>query len=430
MLGRREIAGRTGTLLEGESGANDPVGIALMVSLLGATRRRLARRRARASASSRCRWPSAPRSGSLGGLAAARLMRRVPLPNEALYPLRTLAFALPRSTALATPPTAPASSRCSSPASWSGDARAPYKREIERFASALASLGEIVAFVVLGLTVSLSDVLVDAARGLDRAGHGRSAGPRGAPAAGRARAAAPVRLTRGERAFVLWAGLKGAVPILLGTYVLAAGVPDAARIYGVVFVVVLVSVLVQGGLVPAVARLGAVPMRVVEPEPWALGMRFRDEPSGLRRYHVADGRGRGRRDDRRPGRSARTPGSAWSAGTVSSCRSAARPCCAAVTRCCCSPTRASIWTRSSPVSAAEGPASGGFGWVVLVAGPASLLLSAGPQAGQELLVVVRVLATPRRFGEACGRTGHGRRGHRPAGGPRSATRSRRAPGAG
>src|SRR6185312_16357392 len=34
VLGRREISGRTGTLLEGESGANDPVGIALMVALL------------------------------------------------------------------------------------------------------------------------------------------------------------------------------------------------------------------------------------------------------------------------------------------------------------------------------------------------------------------------------------------------------------
>jgi hypothetical protein len=36
VLGRREMSGRSGTLLQGESGANDPVGIALMVSLLGA----------------------------------------------------------------------------------------------------------------------------------------------------------------------------------------------------------------------------------------------------------------------------------------------------------------------------------------------------------------------------------------------------------
>ncbi len=39
MLGNREIRGRTGVILEGESGANDPVGIALLLSLLavGAT---------------------------------------------------------------------------------------------------------------------------------------------------------------------------------------------------------------------------------------------------------------------------------------------------------------------------------------------------------------------------------------------------------
>ena len=36
VFGRREIAGRTGTLLEGESGANDPVGIALLAALLAA----------------------------------------------------------------------------------------------------------------------------------------------------------------------------------------------------------------------------------------------------------------------------------------------------------------------------------------------------------------------------------------------------------
>ncbi len=37
VLGRREISGRAGVLLQGESGANDPVGIALMLALLGAT---------------------------------------------------------------------------------------------------------------------------------------------------------------------------------------------------------------------------------------------------------------------------------------------------------------------------------------------------------------------------------------------------------
>ena len=36
VLGKREIAGRSGTILEGESGANDPVGISLMASLIAA----------------------------------------------------------------------------------------------------------------------------------------------------------------------------------------------------------------------------------------------------------------------------------------------------------------------------------------------------------------------------------------------------------
>jgi cell volume regulation protein A len=48
-------------------------------------------------------------------------------------------------------------------------------------------------------------------------------------------------------------------------------------------------VVVQGGLIPLFGRLLRVPMRVVEPEPWALGMRFRDEPEGLHRYVVARG---------------------------------------------------------------------------------------------------------------------------------------------
>ena len=57
----------------------------------------------------------------------------------------------------------------------------------------------------------------------------------------------PVDLGTGERLFVLWSGLKGAVPILLGTYLLTAGVPDAERLYRVVVVVVAFSVIVQDG---------------------------------------------------------------------------------------------------------------------------------------------------------------------------------------
>jgi potassium/hydrogen antiporter len=168
-----------------------------------------------------------------------------------------------------------------------GDVRAPYKLEIERFHASLASLAEIVAFTVLGLTVSIATLAHD-----------------GALLVGLAIAALlavvvrpvlvgltllPISLTRGERLFVMWSGLKGAVPILLGTYILSAGVSDARRLYDIVVVVVAFSVIVQGGLVPAVAHRAGVPMRVIEPEPWALGMRFREQPSGLNRYQVDPG---------------------------------------------------------------------------------------------------------------------------------------------
>jgi cell volume regulation protein A len=65
---------------------------------------------------------------------------------------------------------------------------------------------------------------------------------------------ARVRLGVGERLFVIWGGLKGAVPILLAAYALAAHVRGGERIYETVFVVVLASVVLQGSTIPYVAR--------------------------------------------------------------------------------------------------------------------------------------------------------------------------------
>jgi cell volume regulation protein A len=285
VLGRREVAGRSGVLLEGESGANDPVGIALMVSLLGASGGGW---HAVGSGVGHFALQLAVGAavGALGGWLLLQLWRRVPLSSEALYPVQTVAFAV----LLYGGATALEGSGYLAvfvAGVLVGDERAPYKREIERFAGALASLSEIVAFVVLGLSVDLASVFhpsrIWTALGL---------------------AALlifvvrpvlvglvlwPVRLARGERLFVLFSGLKGAVPILLGTYVLAEHSAHAEQIYDIIFVVVLLSVVLQGGAVPALAAKLGVPMRVIEPEPWALGMRFRDEPSGLHRYVVAPG---------------------------------------------------------------------------------------------------------------------------------------------
>jgi potassium/hydrogen antiporter len=285
VLGQREVSGRSGTILEGESGANDPVGIALMASLITA-----GGLSAGAFGSIGAEFVLQMGVGAAVGIAGGRALlwftRRVPLPSEGLYPLRTLACAL-LLFAVATLARGSGFLAVFAAGIVLGDEPAPFKREIVRFHSAVASLAEIAAFVVLGLTVNLSV--------LARADVWIPGVILGAALAFVIRPVLiglcliPAHLERGDRNFTLFAGLKGAVPILLGSFLLAAGIPAAQRLYGIVAVVVLFSVLVQGSAVPAAARLLRVQMRTVEPEPWALGVRLRDEPSDVHRLRIAAG---------------------------------------------------------------------------------------------------------------------------------------------
>jgi len=285
VLGRREVAGRSGTILEGESGANDPVGIALMVSLISAGGLNDGAG-GHIAAEFALQMGVGAVIGILGGRVLLWFMRAVPLPSEGLYPLRTAACALILFGA-ATLAHGSGFLAVFIAGILLGDERAPYKREIERFHTALASLGEIVAFVVLGLTVDL--------KGLTQTDVWMPGLIIGAVLALLIRPVfvglclLPARLKRNERTFVLFAGLKGAVPILLGGFILAAHVPDAERLYGIVVIVVVFSVLIQGSLVPTVAGLLHLPMRTREPEPWSLGVRLAEQPDGVHRITITPG---------------------------------------------------------------------------------------------------------------------------------------------
>jgi cell volume regulation protein A len=94
-----------------------------------------------------------------------------------------------------------------------------------------------------------------------------------------------VRLRFKEKLFVMWSGLKGAVPIILAAFALVGDVDDSRLIFNIVFVVVTFSVLVQGSLIPFVAHRLGVPIRIVEPEPWDISIRLR-EPGQVQRYVV------------------------------------------------------------------------------------------------------------------------------------------------
>jgi potassium/hydrogen antiporter len=168
-----------------------------------------------------------------------------------------------------------------------GHRRAPYQREIERFHAALAGLAEIVAFVGLGLTIDLR-VLARMDVWLPGLVLGLALAIVIRPLVV-GLCLLPAQLERGERAFVLFAGLRGAVPILLGLLLLTADVPDAERLYGIVVIVVIFSVAVQGSLVPTVARRFGVPMQPIRPEPWAVGVQLQAEPDTAYQVAVASG---------------------------------------------------------------------------------------------------------------------------------------------
>jgi cell volume regulation protein A len=284
VLGRREIGGRSGTTLEGEAGMNDPAGIALMIGMIElatsdhATLLVVGREFAVEMA-----------IGAAFGLIGARLivpmLGRAHLPSEGLYPVLALglAFVLYGATSVAHGSGFLAVFLAGLGV---GDARLPYKSAIERFQGALAGLAELVVFIALGLTVRLSDlgvqdwleglvlfvVLAVVIRPIVVAV-----------------TLAGVRMSRAEKTFIAFSGLKGAVPVLLAAFAIIGGAPDADRIYGLVFIAVLASVLAQGTLVPFVARRLGIPMQLQDRLPWELSVRIGSEPTGAREHRVEAG---------------------------------------------------------------------------------------------------------------------------------------------
>ena len=245
VLGDREIEGRTDTILEGESGANDPVGIALMLGLIEL-----------ATHADETFWVVVRvfamqmgiglLVGIAGGFAEARLLPR--LGRSAAW--ISLAFA---AAVFGIAAVAHGSGFLAVFVAGliRGDVEAPRQAELLRLRKRLATVAEVVVFVALGLTIEISGIGAGRwAEGLLIAAFAALLARPAVCAAVLAR----VHLDLGERAFLAWAGLKGAVPILLAAFTLLHHVDEAQRIYETVFVVVLASVVIQGSSIPFAAR--------------------------------------------------------------------------------------------------------------------------------------------------------------------------------
>jgi potassium/hydrogen antiporter len=246
VLRRAPLPRRLTALLEVESGVNDPTAIMLTVGVLEAWR----------ADPSVLDWATFGviqlGGGLVMGLAVgwlgAWLLNRAHLGIAGLYPVLALAVAgLSYGTAAAV--------------GASGflavyvtglvvGARVPrHRRTIRSFHNGLANTAEIGLFLMLGILVfpsRLPDVIVP---GLVIAG----------VLVLLARPLAVLaclvwfRYRREDLTLMSWAGLRGAVPVVLATFPFTAGYPEGRFIFDMVFFVVLVSAALQGGTIGVVA---------------------------------------------------------------------------------------------------------------------------------------------------------------------------------
>jgi cell volume regulation protein A len=184
------------------------------------------------------------------GFGGAWLMRRAALPSSGLYPLAVLCLAL-LAYAASAEVHASGFAAIYVAALILGNSDLPHRSATRSFAEGVAWLAQIGLFVMLGLLltpsrITPSTIAIAVAGGLLLTFVAR-----------------PVTVWVSsvvqpmpwhETAFVSWAGLRGAVPIVLATIPLAEEVTDSQRLFDIVFVIVVISTLLTGPTLPVVAK--------------------------------------------------------------------------------------------------------------------------------------------------------------------------------
>ncbi len=191
--------------------------------------------------------------GALAGLAVgaagAWLLRRLSLPASGLYPIATLCCGI---LAFAAAGAAHASGFLAAYLAGLllGNAGLPHRRATRSVAEGLGWLAQISVFVMLGLlatphqlpasiipALALGLVMLLLARPLSVLV-----------------SLTPFRVPWREQVFLSWAGLRGAVPIVLATIPVVNGVPGSEGLLNLVFVLVVVFTALQGPALPKLAR--------------------------------------------------------------------------------------------------------------------------------------------------------------------------------
>ena len=276
---RRRLA-RT---LEGEAGFNDPVAVLLVLGFVD--------------------WIQKPdyglgdmallfvgqlAVGLLVGLAVGRLavfaLRNVRLGTAGLYPVASLATA---GIAFGAADSLEGSGFLAAYVAGLvlGSAMIPAKRTITAFHDGIAWVAQITLFLVLGLLVfprQLGDVWLEGtALALTLVLVARPVGTFVGTALD--------RFTRGDRLVLGWAGLRGAVPVVLATFPVIDEVPRSLEFFNIVFFAVVISTLLQGTTFEPLARaFGATTNEPALPRPLAETGTIRRLGAEIVEYPVAD----------------------------------------------------------------------------------------------------------------------------------------------
>ncbi|MFI7120238.1 potassium/proton antiporter [Amycolatopsis sp. NPDC049868] len=184
------------------------------------------------------------------GWGGAFALRRAALPATGLYPLATVAVCV---VAYSSGQLAHASGLLATyvAALVLGNSKLPHRSDTLSFAEGLGWLAQIGLFVLLGLFASPGRIFESLVQGLVA----------GAVVLLLARplsvvlSALPFKIPWREQVFLSWAGLRGAVPIVLALIPLSSGVPGAQELVDAVFVLVIVLTLLQGATLTPLARV-------------------------------------------------------------------------------------------------------------------------------------------------------------------------------
>ncbi len=183
------------------------------------------------------------------GFLGAYGLKRVALPASGLYPIAVMAIAV---AAYAAGALAHGSGFLAVylASMVLGNARLPHQPANRGFAEGLGWIAQIGMFVLLGLLVTPHELLGDfwpaVVIGLVLTVVARPLSV--------LLSLVPFRLPWQEQALMSWAGLRGAVPIILATIPMVSGIEGSRKVFNIVFVLVVVYTLVQGPTLPWLAR--------------------------------------------------------------------------------------------------------------------------------------------------------------------------------